>query len=242
MRAQKNPVSKRFAPESAAESAHKSAHELTPEIAAELPPALSSESAAATIAVSRSSQVFAPSAAKQYARWLTPVIFGIALAFAHRYLDLSIGLPGHFGLIWMAGLMGARLSSPLAGAATCTVFVYAFGNMGLHWTPMHALTHTPQYLAAALVVDALWPFARHLMADLRRTSVRTIAVIFGLAGLAYMLKPVTNLWVGQLFGLSAKSLAHGLAFPMTSHFFFGATGAVLGLLVWQAVRGRAGES
>lgn len=227
MRARKNLASSSFAPDVAPQSSPA----LTTEIASEL--------AAAAVTVSPSAQVSAPTAAKQRALWLTPVLFGIALAFAHRYLDLSIGLPGHFGLVWMAGLMGARLSSPLAGAATCTVFVYALGNMGLHWTPMHTLTHTPQYLIAALVVDALWPLARHLTGELHRTSARTIAVVFGLAGVAYMLKPLTNLWVGQLFGLSAKSLAHGLAFPMTSHFFFGATGAVLGLLVWQALRGGA---
>ena len=232
MRARKNPASNNFAPEVAPQSAPALGPEFTTETTSEL--------AAAAVAVSPSAQISAAPAAKQRTLWLTPVLFGIALAFAHRYLDLSIGLPGHFGLIWMAGLMGARLSSPLAGAATFTVLVYAVGNMGLHWTPMHTLTHTPQYLVAALVVDALWPFARLLMADLRRTSMRTIAVIFGLAGLAYMLKPVTNLWVGHLFGLHAKSLAHGLAFPMTSHFFFGATGAVLGLLVWQALQGRAG--
>lgn len=174
-------------------------------------------------------------AAGEVNQWVRPVLFGFALSVAHLYLDLSLGLPGHFGLIWMAGLMASRLSCSLTGAASMTVVFYALGNMGLHWTPMHTLTHAPQYLVAAMVVDALWPLARRVAGNFRRPTLVALATVFLMAGLAYMLKPVTNLWVGGLFGLSAKSLQQGLAFPMAAHFCFGATGAVIGLLIWQRI-------
>jgi len=157
---------------------------------------------------------------------------GLVLAGCHEAFDLSLGLPGHFGLIWMAGLMLARGSSTLSFAATTTAFGYAAGGAGFDgfgaaaWH--HAATHAPAYLVPALIVDAAARASRgHLVS---RTSLAGVA-----GGVAFAVKPAVLALLVAVFELKAGSLRHGLAFPMLTHLCFGAVGAVIGSVLYRGL-------
>lgn len=165
-------------------------------------------------------------------RPLNQVLFlgalGISLAGIHQAWDLSLGLPGHFGLIWMASLMCARAGSKLRFAALGTAIAYAGGTSAFSGGTHALLGHAPGYLVAALAVDLAWALAPAL------TRRRLTAGIIG--GIAFALKPLVMATLVALIGIKAGSLSHGVGFPVLTHFCFGATGAVIGALLWQGIQ------
>lgn len=171
------------------------------------------------------------------AHWLRAVVGAIAagllLAGCHERFDLSVGLPGHFGIIWMAGVMFVRLSSPLAFTAALTTLGYAAGGTGLDLVggrgPWHAVTHLPVYLVPALIVDfAARPFSVDPQDHLRPMPAWRAALV---GGVAFASKPLALAAGVTAFGMTAGALRHGIAFPVLTHFAFGAIGAVIGCLI-----------
>jgi len=151
---------------------------------------------------------------------------GIALGGIHQAWDFKLGLPGHFGLIWMAGLVCARAGSNLRFAAVATAAAYAGSMAAFTGGSVHTIGHAPAYLAAAIVLDAAWRLSPVLV---RRPAFAGI-----LGGIAFGLKPLVFAALAAIIDLKAGSLRNGLGFPLLTHFCFGATGAVLGALLWQS--------
>lgn len=161
------------------------------------------------------------------------VVAGLMLAGCHERFDLSVGLPGHFGLIWMAGILFVRLSSPLAFAAVLTTLGYVAGGSGLDVLggrgPWHAVTHLPVYLLPALIIDF---GARPVSAAPQDRLPPIPAWRAALVGaVAFASKPLALAAGVAAFGMSAGALRHGIAFPLVTHCAFGATGAVIGCLL-----------
>lgn len=153
---------------------------------------------------------------------------GISLAGIHQAWDLSLGLPGHFGLIWMASLICARAGSNLRFAALTTAIAYAGGASAFSGGTHSVFGHAPGYLIAALAVDFAWRLAPSL------TRQRLTAGLLG--GIAFAMKPLVMAALVALIGIKAGSLSHGIGFPVLTHFCFGATGAVIGALAWQGIK------
>ncbi len=161
-------------------------------------------------------------------RWLLLAGSGALTAGFHQAWDLSLGLPGHFGLIWMAVVVLARAGAAERYAACIVTLGYAAGGGALNDLPLHALAHAPAYFAAAMVIDFAWACSPAL---LRRP------LFAGLTGaFAFAAKPLVLAAMVAAFGLKAGSLKHGLGFPLLTHACFGATGAVLGALLWQGAQ------
>lgn len=151
-------------------------------------------------------------------------LFGIGalLALIHQAWDFHLKLPGHYGLVWMAGVMMTRHWSPARWAAVGTVFGYIGGTALLTHGAHAGLMQTPVYALCALVVDAAWL--------LGAARMRSLALVALLGGAAFMLKPITVYLLANGLDLHLGTLRFGAVFPIITHFCFGAVGAVIGTL------------
>ncbi|MCB1749875.1 MAG: hypothetical protein H6977_14805 [Gammaproteobacteria bacterium] len=175
---------------------------------------------ASTSSVSRP---FVPERA--FGRGLALLGAGLMLAVFHRALDLSLGLPGHFGVFWMAALVLARSASPLPAAALVTALGYLCGGavLGAHAT--HGMVNAPGYLAAALCLDGAWWLAPALLAHPFSAAL--------IGAVAFALKPALLAVAVAAFELKGGALRHGLGVVVLAHACFGGVGAVIGALLWQ---------
>jgi hypothetical protein len=147
---------------------------------------------------------------------LGAIAFALHAAARRRF---EIG-PGHQGLTWMALVMIGRLSSRqrwaalaiATGAASVSVVPFwRFGDPFL-WVA---------YATAGLIVDLGWAgFVR---------SRRALWAVALLGGAAHATKPLMRILLMQL-GWRYESLLGGFTVPVASHFFYGALGAMLGMM------------
>ena len=70
---------------------------------------------------------------------LIAVLTGFVAAVAKRYLDFSLGIPGHAGVGWIAVLVAGRLGNDRSGMATIAGL-----SMGVWSTPV-GLNHSMAY-------------------------------------------------------------------------------------------------
>ena len=154
------------------------------------------------------------------------LIYGFVLAGIHQITDLSLGLPGHFGLIWMAALIFARLRSPLNHTASITACGYILGGTLLH----HFSPTLVSYLAVAMLLDAVF---RILPGAMQRA-----VFLAPIGATLFAIKVLFMALLGGFFMLKGGALQHGIGFPLLTHFCFGLVGTVLGTLLAQAVSKR----
>ncbi len=147
---------------------------------------------------------------------------GALLALIHQAWDFHLKLPGHYGLVWMAGVMMTRHWSPARWAALGSACGYIGGTALLTHGAHAGLTQAPVYALCALVVDAAWL--------LGATHLRRLAAAALLGGVAFMLKPITVYLLAHGLDLQLGTLRFGAVFPIITHFCFGAVGAVIGTL------------
>ena len=153
---------------------------------------------------------------------------GVLLAGLHQASDAHLSLPGHFGLVWMTGVMLTRQKSATTWAASVTALGYAGGTAAFTGLAHHGLLQAPLYILSTLVVDLAW-----------RIDSRRSAHLFGaalLGGLAFMLKPLVLFAFAHGISLNLNALRFGPGFPLLTHFSFGAVGAIIGTLLARAGR------
>ncbi len=155
---------------------------------------------------------------------------GALLAGLHEAFDLSLGMPGHFGVVFMAVLVFARAGSPLAGAAVLTTAGYLAGGMAFAGLGLREVVNLPGYLLCALALDALWCLSPALI---RRPARAALAGAF-----AFTLKPLLLAGLGVVLAFDIGVMRHGIAFPVLTHAVFGAAGALIGALLWHGARAR----
>ncbi len=181
---------------------------------------------------SSASKPFAPS--RGLAHYAALLAIGALLALIHQAWDFHLKLPGHYGLVWMAGVMLTRHWSPTRWAATGTVIGYIGGTALLTHGAHAGLMQTPVYALCTLVVDTAWL--------LGASRLRQVALMGLLGGVAFMLKPIAVYALANGLDVHLGSLRFGALFPILTHFCFGAVGAVIGTLMHGvgASRGRTG--
>ncbi len=173
---------------------------------------------------STASKPFAPSLGlAHYA-----ALFGIGalLALIHQGWDFRLQLPGHYGLVWMAGVMLTRHWSAARWAATGTVLGYIGGTALLTHGAHASLMQTPFYALSTLAIDAAWL--------LGAARMRQLALVGLLGGIAFMLKPIAVYALANGLNVQLGTLRFGAVFPLITHFCFGAVGAVIGTLMYGA--------
>ncbi len=147
---------------------------------------------------------------------------GMTAVVLHRAYDLSLGMPGHHGLEWMALMIIGRASSRFRGAGTLTSIGASLASAMpiLHgenpYTPLFYLLPGPvmdfAFRYFPLYANKLW-------------------FMVAIGGLAHATKPVGQLITNLLTGWPFGSFRYGVLVPFGSHLFFGMIGGLLGALI-----------
>jgi hypothetical protein len=149
---------------------------------------------------------------------------GLLATLAKRYLDFSLGIPGHAGVGWIATLVVGRIINPRRGMATLAGL-----SMGLWGIPV-GLGHTAAYNTM------LYGFSAGLL-DMplltrlplcRPWGAMVAGITVHLGKYAFVL---VNAWVS---GIVRRVVLYGLVAALGNHIVFGALGGLLGWTVWRA--------
>jgi hypothetical protein len=152
---------------------------------------------------------------------------GLLAALAKRYLDFSLGIPGHAGVGWIAVLIAGRLGNPRVGMATVAGLSMAVWGVpvGLN----HSLAHnTVLYGMAGVILDS----GVMLRLPLHRFWGAAIAgVLVHLAKFGYIF---ANAWMADMV---RNVEVFGFLRSLGNHVVFGAAGGLLGWWSWRIAIG-----
>ena len=151
------------------------------------------------------------------------VAIGLVAALAKRYLDFSLGIPGHAGVGWIAVLVSGRLLNSRPGMATVAGL-----SMGLLAVPVgigHSLGYNVLlYGMAGALLDSgallRLPLHRPWGAMLAGTAVH-------LAKFGFIF---VNAWVSDIL---RRVEVFGFLAALVNHVAFGAAGGLLGWAIWR---------
>ncbi len=147
---------------------------------------------------------------------------GVTAVVLHRAYDLSLGMPGHHGIEWMALMIIGRASSRFRGAGSLTSIGASFASTLPFLQGENPFTWL-FYLLPGPVMDIAYRYLPRYANKLWFMMV--------LGGLAHATKPVSQLTMNLITGWPFGSFRYGVAFPFVSHFFFGMIGGLLGALI-----------
>lgn len=128
-------------------------------------------------------------------------------------------LPGHQGLFWIGMLMVGRTTATARWAGVTT----AASAAGVSMLPMVGFNDPNRWLAY-LLVGAVVDLAYLGLG--RWTDQLWLITLLG--GSAYLAKPLLRLGINLATGIPIGTVRLGVAYPLMTHFVFGATGAVIG--------------
>jgi hypothetical protein len=171
-----------------------------------------------TLAPSRATRRMSPATSLVIA-----ILTGLVAALAKRYLDFSLGIPGHAGVGWIAVLVAGRLGNPRTGMATVAgLSMAAWGvPVGLN----HSLAYNSVlYGMAGVILDS----GAMLRIPLHRWWGATVAgVLVHIAKFGYIF---ANAWMADMI---RNVEVFGLARSFANHVVFGAAGGLLGWVSWR---------
>ena len=178
-----------------------------------------------TLAPSRTSRKMSPAESLAVA-----VLTGLVAALAKRYLDFSLGIPGHAGVGWIAVLVAGRLANPRAGMAAVAGFSMAA------WGVPVGLNHSLAYNSVLYgMAGAILDSGALLRLPLHRWWGATVAgVAVHVAKFGYIF---ANAWMADMV---RNVEVFGLIRSLANHIVFGAAGGLLGWAIWRT-GGRLGR-
>src|SRR5512138_1720083 len=144
---------------------------------------------------------------------------GVTAVVLHRALDLSLGLPGHHGIEWMALMIIGRASSRFRGAGTLTSLGAASASMLPFLQGGNSFAWF-FYLLPGPVMDLAFRYLPRL--------ANKLWFLILLGGLAHVTKPMGQLTINLITGWPFGSFRYGVLYPFASHFLFGMIGGLLG--------------
>ena len=155
---------------------------------------------------------------------LLAIAIGLVAAAAKRYLDFSLGIPGHAGVGWIAVLVSGRLINGRPGMATVAGL-----SMGIWGVPVglgHSIGYNMiLYGMAGVLLDS----GSMLKLPLRRLWGAMIAgTTVHLAKFGYIF---ANAWMADMI---RNVEVYGLLRSLANHIVFGAAGGMVGWLLWRS--------
>ena len=151
------------------------------------------------------------------------VAIGLVAALAKRYLDFSLGIPGHAGVGWIAVLVSGRLLNGRIGMATISGLA-----MGASALPV-GLGHSLGYnLLLYGMAGALLDSGVLLRLPLKRAWGAALAgMIVHVAKYGFIF---ANAWVSDIL---RRVEIFGFLGALFNHVIFGAAGGLLGWALWR---------
>jgi hypothetical protein len=161
--------------------------------------------------------------------WEALLLFGggVTAVILHRTTDLSLGLPGHHGIEWMALLLIGRVSSRFRGAGTLTGIGASFASTLPFLQGGNPFTWL-FYLLPGLVMDVAFRYFPGY--------ANKLWFLILLGGLAHITKPIGQLAMNLITGWPFGSFRYGVLYPFASHLLFGMIGGLLGALIVSGIR------
>ena len=152
------------------------------------------------------------------------VAVGLVAALAKRYLDFSLGIPGHAGVGWIAVLISGRLVNGRPGMATVAGL-----SRGLWGVPV-GLDHSVAYNVTLYgMAGALLDSGMLLKLPLHRVWGAMLAgTIVHLAKFGYIF---ANAWMADII---RRVEIYGFLRSLGNHIVFGAAGGLLGWAMWRS--------
>jgi hypothetical protein len=142
------------------------------------------------------------------------IAVGLVAALAKRYLDFSLGIPGHAGVGWIAVLVSGRLLNSRPGMATIAGL-----SMGLLAVPV-GVGHS---MAGGLLDSgALLRLPLH-----RQWGAMLAGITVHLAKFGFIF---VNAWVSDIL---RRVEIFGFLAALANHVAFGAAGGLLGWAIWK---------
>ena len=150
-------------------------------------------------------------------RWWEALLLigsGVTAVVLHRAFDMSLALPGHHGIEWMALLLIGRMSSRFRGAGTLTgvsasiasTLPFLQGGNPYGWI---------FYLLPGLVMDFAFrylPRAANKQSTPQGGSVDQLWFLVLLGGLAHVTKPLGQLAINLVTGWPFGSFPFGILY------------------------------
>lgn len=167
--------------------------------------------------------------------WEALLLFGggVLAVLLHRTYDLSLGLPGHHGMEWMAILILGRATSRFRGAGTLTSMGASLASAMPFLSGDNPYTWIFYLLPGPLMDFAFQYFPEY-------ASKMWFLILLG--GLAHVTKPIGQLIFNLATGWPFGSFRYGVVYPFASHLFFGMIGGLLGALIALGVGIHRGSS
>lgn len=162
---------------------------------------------------------------RQIAIFLLLIGIGAIGVLIHAKFRTPLGIPGRWGLIYMALLIAAKLATKKSyaaslsslGAAAMLLFPLGYND------PFMPVT----YMIPGFIVDVFFRFG-----ETWRNKILLIALA---CGLAYMTLPVTRIIINQITGYPFGSLIKwGFVGTMVWHLAFGFLGGLAGTAIFRA--------
>ena len=147
---------------------------------------------------------------------------GVLAVVLHRAYDMSLGLPGHHGMEWMALMIMGRASSRFRGAGTIT-------SLGASLASTLPFLHggNPFTWLFYLLPGPVMDFAFRYFPGI----ANKVWFLVLLGGLAHVTKPIGQLTVNLITGWPFGSFRYGVLYPFASHLLFGMIGGLVGALI-----------
>ena len=157
---------------------------------------------------------------------LALISLGALGVIMHAKLRIPMGIPGKWGLVYMALLVGGRLlskkqyaSSLLSIGAGFMFFIPVLG----YYDPLLPLS----YLLPGIILDL-----GYYLISKKHPSFIMLAVVCGISYLSIHLFRYTIFEIGFSTGILSypyhSALKNGFIFPLITHFLFGLSGGVIG--------------
>lgn len=157
------------------------------------------------------------------------ILFGIGIVaiLLHSRLRTPLNLPGHHGLEFMALMMAGRVASRIPWASSISSMgiglVLLFPAFGFS-DPFMGIN----YMLPGLVIDFIY--------NMTKNYSRQLLVLSIIAGVAYMMIPLSRLGIHLLTGYPYQSFVkHGTLIPLVGFFVFGMAGGFTGAGITSSV-------
>ena len=169
-------------------------------------------------------------------RWWEALLLiggGVLAVVLHRTFDMSLGLPGHHGIEWIALMILGRASSRFRGAGTLTSIGASFASTlpMLHGENPYTWLF---YLLPGPVMDLAFRY-------LPRFANKVWFLVL-LGGFAHATKPIGQLAINLTTGWPFGSFRYGVVYPFASHLLFGMIGGLLGALMLLGIQRASSRS
>ncbi|HBX51042.1 MAG: hypothetical protein A2275_19090 [Bacteroidetes bacterium RIFOXYA12_FULL_35_11] len=154
------------------------------------------------------------------------LLLGMLAVALHAKLRIPMKLPGKHGLVFMLLMVSSRYISrlPFATSLSClgaSLLLYV-NVLGFHDPFMPVV-----YITLGVILDMLFGFTNRL------GSKWWLIALAG--GIGWMMIPVLRILISMVSGFPYASLLVGFVYPLATHFFFGLTGTLIGILIIKAV-------